>query len=130
MKKRFKKYTTHFIFMVVALQILNMSVSGRIIDYNYPLGTVDDSVNIADHAIEFVVENMLGFTNAFPEKKELKERHCPTCCQKIQAITLFSFQPSIQISHTIPGCSHYLQWTVNPFNHYLLEIAHPPPKLA
>lgn len=130
MRKRFKKYTAQFILIVVALQILNMSVSGRITDDNDQLTVVDDSVNIADHALEFVVETMLGFTNAFPEKKELKERRSPTCCQKLQLISLFSFHPLIKISLPESGSISYFPWIVNAYSSYLLEIAHPPPKLS
>lgn len=130
MVKRFKTYTIQFVLIVVALQILNMSVSGRVTDDNAPLIVVDDSVNIADHALEFVVENMLGFTNAFPEKKELKERHSPTCCQKLQLISLYSFHPLIKIAPQESGPVSYFPWIVNAYSSYLREIAHPPPKLS
>ena len=128
MMQHTKRYIIHFIFLIVALQILNMSVSGRVGD-DVNAARIDDSVNIADHALEFVVENVLGFPNAFPEKKEIKARHSASCCQKVQAVSLFSVHPSI-ISHPVLITLTYSTLPVINYNGYLLEIAHPPPKLA
>ncbi len=129
MKNGFRKYTTNFILVILALQILNMSITCRITDDSF-FSQIDDSVNIADHAVEFIVEDLLGFTNAFPEVKENKQQH-PVSFQKVQEFKLFSFEPSLEISRCLVlMLENYSSFVVNPYSEYLWEINPPPPKVA
>lgn len=130
MKKAFKKYTTNFVLLVLALQILNMSNSCRIADDSF-FSQIDDSINIADHAVEFIVEDLMGYTNAFPEVKENKQQHPVSYSQKMQGLTLFSFKPKIEVSHCLVLIAvNYSPLVVYPYCGYLWEITPPPPKLV
>ena len=126
--KGFKKNTTRFIILILALQILNMSISCRISNDSF-FTQIDDSVNIADHALEFIIEDVMGYQNAFPEIKENKQQHHVSNTQKIQELKLFSFQPGIATPHsTIILNDNYSLLIIHPYNEYAWEINPPPPK--
>ena len=123
-----KKNITGFIILILALQILNMSISCRITNDSF-FSQIDDSVNIADHALEFIIEDVMGYSNAFPEKKEDKQQHHVSNTQKIQELKLFSFQPGIATLHsTIISNDNYSLLIIHPYNEYAWEINPPPPK--
>ena len=124
----FKKNITRFIVLILALQILNMSISCRITNDSF-FSQIDDSVNIADHALEFIIENVMGYQNAFPERKENKQQHHISNTQKIQELKLFSFQPGIGTHlSTIVSKDNYSLLIIHPYNEYAWEINPPPPK--
>ena len=126
----FKKNITRFIILILALQILNMSISCRITNESF-FSQIDDSVNIADHALEFIIENVMGYPNAFPERKENKQQHHVSNTQKIQELKLFSFQPSIVTPHSaIISNDNYSLLIIHPYNEYAWEINPPPPKYS
>ena len=130
MKSSFKKYITNAIFTILALQILNMSITCRIADESF-FAQIDNSINIADHAVEFIAEDILGFSNAFPEVKENKQQHHVTYSQKVQEFKLFSFQPKSTIFNwSIQLAGNYSPWLLSPYSEYLWEINPPPPKMA
>ena len=107
-----------------------MSISCRIADDSF-FSSLDTSINIPDHAVEFIVENLLGFTNAFPEIKDNKQQPPITYAQKISNFKLYSFtqkgDPPYFTSRILPK---YSSLKVYPYFEYLLEINPPPPKLA
>ena len=128
--KGFKKYITRFIILILALQILNMSISCRITNDSF-FSQIDDSVNIADHALEFIVENVMGYPNAFPERKENRQQHHVSNTQKIQEFKLFSYQSNNITRHsTIISTDNYSLLIIHPYNEYAWEINPPPPKYS
>ena len=128
--KGFKKYITRFIILILALQILNMSISCRITNDSF-FSQIDDSVNIADHALEFIVENVMGYPNAFPERKENRQQHHVSNTQKIQEFKLFSYQSCNITRHsTIISTDNYSLLIIHPYNEYAWEINPPPPKYS
>ena len=130
MKKVFKKYITNFILLVLALQTLNMSISCRIADDSF-FSQINDSINIADHAVEFIIEDLMGYSNAFPEVKENKQQQPVSYSQKVQEFTLFSFKPKIESPHCpVLIATNYSPLIVYPYSGYLWEINPPPPKLV
>lgn len=129
MKKILKKIITKFVLLILALQILNMSISCRIADDSF-FSQLDASVNIADHAIEFIVEDVLGYTNAFPEVKENKQQHSISCTQKVQEFTVFLFKSTALLpDYKLSVFHNYRTLIVYPYNEYLRNIT-PPPKLT
>ncbi len=130
MKNGIKKYTTNFILLILALQILNMSITCRIADDSF-FSQIGDSINIADHAVEFIAEDILGFSNAFPEVKENKQQHHVSYSQKVQEFKLFSFQTKLPIFNwSVQIAGNYSPCIVYPYSDYLWEINPPPPKMA
>jgi hypothetical protein len=128
MKTRLRKYITRFILLVLSFQTLNMSVSGRAADENSST-PIDDSVNIADHAVEFIVENILGFTNAFPEFREIKNAHTFSYYQKMQTIPLFSFSNDNKThDKSLLIAPNYALLQVNTWSEYIQKINTPPPE--
>lgn len=85
---------------------------------------------MADHAVEFIIENLLAYTNAFPEKEEINVRHWTSCCQKIQAFPLFLYHPGISLLPPLTALPEHAYRVVNSNSQFLLEIAHPPPRLT
>lgn len=128
--KSIKIYFTKFIVLIVALQILNMSISCRIANDSF-FSKIDNSVNIADHALEYIIEDVMGFKNAFPEVKENKQQHHVSNTQKVQEFKLFSFQPKIDICYSTKiSNDKYFLLIIHPYNEYAWEINPPPPKLS
>lgn len=64
-----KKYITRFITLVVALQLLNLSIYAQ--DFK-PICTETglSETNITETIVEYVAENLLGHTNAIPEQSQ------------------------------------------------------------
>lgn len=126
--KGFKENITRFIVLTLALQILNMSISCRISNDSF-FSQIDNSVNISDHALEFVIEDVLGFSNAFPETKENKQQHHVSTTQKSQEFKLFSFHIKTGLNHsTILSTDNYPIFIIHPYNEYAWELNPPPPK--
>lgn len=61
-----KKHITRFITLVLALQLLNLSIYAQDFKPLYHAYGSDDT-NIDETIVEYVVEVWLGHTNAFPE---------------------------------------------------------------
>ncbi len=128
--KIIKVHINRFIVLILALQILNMSISCRITDESF-FSEIDNSVNIADHALEYIIEDVMGFKNAFPEIKENKQQHHVSNTQKVQELKLFSFQPKIVSSYASKiATDKYSLLIIYPYNEYAWEINPPPPKLS
>ena len=126
MKKKVKKYFINFTLLILALQILNMSISCRIADESF-FSELHSSVNITDHAVEFIVEDVLGYTNAFPEATENQQQHNVYCTQKVQVFTFFSFslKPIVQ-NYQLLAARKYCTFIVSPYNQYVSIITLPP----
>ena len=127
MKRVIKQITIKFILIILALQILNMSISCRIADDSF-YSQLDASVNIADHAVEFIVEEMLGYKNAFPELKENQQQHSLTCSHKVQEFSFYAFSPKLITNNfaALPA-KNYTSLIVQAYNKFFQKIT-PPPK--
>ena len=64
-----KKHITRFITLVVALQLLNLSIYAQDFRPIYN-ETGSDEINITETIGEYVVEVVLGHTNAIPEQSQ------------------------------------------------------------
>lgn len=128
--RKFKNIITRTIVLILALQILNMSISCRITNDSF-FSKIDNSVNIADHALEYIIEDVMGFKNAFPEIKENQQQHHVSNTQKVQEFKLFSFQPIIDNCYSTKiSTDKYSLLIIHPYNEYAWEINPPPPKVA
>ena len=118
-----------FVLVVLALQIMNSSISCRIADDSF-FSELDNSVNITDHALEFIVEDVLGFTNAFPEVKENKQQHAVPSLQTIQGFNWSSFKLQSAIrTYKLVTPIGYCGLVIHPYNKFFQKIT-PPPKTA
>ena len=128
-----KKYTTHFIVLLLALQILNVSVQSR------PANDTNDSymlshthlVNPIDHALEYIVERILHKKNAFPEDGKAHRQ------EPIHLVKTTAFNLYFSCYHTplLATTSHPLMLThkdayAEGYNYlFASEINPPPPKV-
>src|SRR5476651_869709 len=121
----FKKHTARFIILVVALQLLNLSIYAQDFKPIYDEAGSDET-NITETITEFIVENILGHTNAIPEQSQHhKDLHFHKHASfKAISVTgnngLTDFQHPNSIS-AIPSPESYRYL-------YLQEINPPPPK--
>lgn len=62
-----KKYTTRFVVLVLALQLLNLSIYAQ--DFKTITGdSANDEINISETVAEYIVEVVWGYKNAIPEQ--------------------------------------------------------------
>ena len=64
-----KKHTVRFITLVVAMQLLNLSIYAQDFKPIYNEAGSDET-NITETLVEYVVENVLGHKNAIPEQSQ------------------------------------------------------------
>jgi hypothetical protein len=65
----FKKHIIRFVTLVVALQLLNLSIYAQDFKPIYNEAGSDET-NITETVVEYVVEIVLGHTNAIPEQSQ------------------------------------------------------------
>jgi hypothetical protein len=116
-----KLHIVRFITLVVALQLLNLSIYAQ--DFR-PLQTSTASeTNITETIVEYVVEVVLGHKNAIPEQSQHHTFHKKVA---FKAINLFH-----QLTFTDLTVKHRTRNTplLNNYDFlYLQEINPPPPK--
>ncbi|MDE3253277.1 MAG: hypothetical protein KGO92_10755 [Bacteroidota bacterium] len=116
-----KLHIIRFITLVVALQLLNLSIYAQ--DFR-PLNTSTVSeTNITETIVEYVVEVVLGHKNAIPESSQHHTFHKKVA---FKAISLFN-----KIGITDLSIKHRIRNTplLNNYDFlYLQEINPPPPK--
>lgn len=126
----FNIHITRFILLVLALQILNLSVQSR------PTNDTNDSfmlshnalANPIDHAVEFIVERIMKKKNAFPE--DTKRQDQEPFVSKMATFNLYFSYYTIQIERTHPQVVLMHEDIYKEGYHYLFasEINPPPPK--
>jgi hypothetical protein len=129
----FKNYITRFTVLLLALQILNLSVQSRPLTDSsdgYLLGH-SQLVNPIDHLLEYVVERMMHRKNAFPEDGKHSE-NAPMQFEKTTAFNLYlSCYTSIKIEtpvhHIHP--THRDAYSEGYYYLFASEINPPPPKV-
>lgn len=121
----FKKYTIRFITLVVALQLLNLSIYAQDFKPIYDEAGSDET-NITETITEFIVENILGHTNAIPEQTQHHKDlhfHKHAAFKAIKATPGF---PMPEMQRNMLAKAAPLQDTYKYL--YLQEINPPPPK--
>ncbi len=131
----FKKHITRFTVLLLALQILNLSVQSR------PATDANDSYmlshshqeNPIDHLLEYVIERVMKDKNAFPEDANTEKRgRDPMQFEKTTAFNLYlSYYTSIKIEtpvhHILP--THQDAYAEGYYYLFASEINPPPPKV-
>ena len=113
--------------LIVALQILNISIYAQDIDVLQQAHTISYE-NEINSVAEYVGEIILKHTNAFPEFPN--DGHKQMQCSKHIDLNDFSFQP-FNIGATPPVYSAYLYPHKIDYNFlFFKEINPPPPKAA
>ncbi|MEI6085970.1 MAG: hypothetical protein WCR66_00175 [Bacteroidota bacterium] len=67
--KVLSKNITHFIIIIVALQLLNLSIYAQDFTPLYSNQATTET-NISETVVEYIVEVIMGHTNAFPEQSQ------------------------------------------------------------
>lgn len=96
-----KKYIIKFITLVVALQLLNLSIYAQ--DFK-PLFINQETseVNISETITEFVSEQLLGFVNSFPEQTQHHKGFRFHKNISFKAITPLPTSVIIEIAYPLP----------------------------
>ncbi|MES2329876.1 MAG: hypothetical protein V4539_09755 [Bacteroidota bacterium] len=120
--KGLPKHITRFLTLVVAMQLLNLSIYAQ--DFK-PL-CQDDETNITETITEYVVEVLLGHKNAIPEQSQ---HHKDLHFHKHIAFKAISIFPM----YHVPGLQQQNAALAVPLSEpysylYLQEINPPPPK--
>jgi len=120
-----RSYITRFITLLVALQLLNLSIYAQDFKPIYDEAGSDET-NITETIVEYVVEVILGHTNAIPEQSQ---HHKDLHFHKHVSFKAISVSADYHLDHlqlnssasTIPLLESYRYL-------YLQEINPPPPK--
>jgi hypothetical protein len=120
-----KKHIVRFITLVVAMQLLNLSIYAQ--DFKPIFNEAgSDETNITETFVEYIVENVLGHKNAIPEQSQHhKDLHFHKHIS-FKAISTFSSMglPDRQKNNAVAAVR--LQQSYDYL--YLQEINPPPPK--
>lgn len=116
-----------FIFFIIALQVLNMSIGVPATQINNTVPATD--FNYVDTYVEFVAEVILQIENAIPEQKHRQHRELQmhkqvqVICQQVEMPSQAGLQ-IVQDSNAYPAYSNHY--------HYRLtrDISHPPSFLS
>ena len=120
-----KKHTVRFITLVVAMQLLNLSIYAQDFKPIYNEAGSDET-NITETFVEYVIENVLGHKNAIPEQSQHhKDLHFHKHIS-FKAISNFSKLrvPAMQKNPSVIVVPLQESYTYL----YLQEINPPPPK--
>ncbi|HWB25335.1 MAG TPA: hypothetical protein VG738_07635 [Chitinophagaceae bacterium] len=125
--KQFRTYIQHFVTLVVALQILNLSVYERYNEQNNPRHTIGEP-NQIDSMIEYVAEIILNHQNAFPENGAHNRQSNSSHTLKHANFTLITFRKPSGIKRY--GLISTINIPLKQEYKYLFarEIIPPPPK--
>jgi len=123
----FRTYLLRFVLLVVAVQILNLSVFGRDTVERAQNNTIGE-VNQIDSMIEYVAEIILDYKNAFPENGAHNHQSHTSHQMKHGSFNMISFRKNTEIkrfcntiSIPIPSKEDYKYL-------FAREINPPPPK--
>ncbi len=121
----FKKHIIRLITLVVAMQLLNLSIYAQ--DFK-PIHNEagSDETNITETFVEYIVENVLGHTNAIPEQQQHHKDlhfHKHISFKAINAFSSFRL-PDMRRNSSIAAVPLLESYDYL----YLQEINPPPPK--
>lgn len=121
----FRSYSIRFITLVVALQLLNLSIYAQDFKPIYDVAGSDET-NITETVTEYIVEVVFGHTNAIPEQSQ---HH-----KDLHFHKHISFKAiSISADYRLPDLQQHSSISAVPLVEsyrylYLQEINPPPPK--
>jgi hypothetical protein len=124
-----KKYLSHLLIALVALQVLNLGLYAQ--DFELaPVSAFADQ-NIINSVTEYIAEVLLNKVNAFPEKKESSNQS-----NQNEHEMLFKFQPFKIMINQAQDLRYALSFPIKSYNcfrssHYANhseDIISPPPK--
>lgn len=120
--KKFKQHIIRFVTLLVALQLLNLSIYAQNFKPIF-VDTSSEQVNITETFTEFIVEVVLGHKNAIPEQKQHHNFHKHISFKAISLSTPYRLPELRQHSSicAVPIKESYCSL-------YLSEINPPPPK--
>lgn len=124
-----RKYITHFIVALVALQVLNLGLYAQ--EFETIPTTNDKQTNIINSVTEYVAEVLMKKKNAFPERRESSNQSNQSSHE-----LLFKFQPFKISFNDLQERQYVAIQTAPNYNIFFLalytncckDIASPPPK--
>ena len=121
----FQNHISRFIALVIAMQILNMSIDAPSAQMNVSNGATDN-FNYIDTYVEYIAEVILKYTNAIPESKDRQQKELQqhkqfeVVFQKIAPLAIPFFE-------TIPAKT-FSNYSDKYAYQFIKEINPPPPK--
>jgi len=120
-----RSYITRFITLLVALQLLNLSIYAQDFKPIYDEAGSDET-NITETVTEYVVEVLLGHKNAIPEQSQ---HHKDLHFHKHISFKAISVSSDYHLDHFQLNCSGSTIPLLESYRYlYLQEINPPPPK--
>ena len=120
-----KHYITRFLIILVAIQVLNVSVYPELLQW-YRTESASNLTNEMDSLVEYVTEVVCGQKNAFPE---YAHKHHKDLQVHKQAISLYS-EELADTNPAVPFIDGSIEWgSTDQYSYqYYKEINPPPPK--
>lgn len=123
---KFKTYLSHFVVVLVALQILNLGLFAQDIDLVKRQN--DNELNIINSVTEYVAEIVMQKHDAFPEKKEKSNQSDHVPIYKFQPFKIYASTNS-QVLPLIAIVRHnYGSFVMDSYINHTTDITSPPPK--
>lgn len=124
--QQFRQHINRFFLLVIALQILNMSIDCSTIEIAHIPGKVDN-FNYMDTFVEYVAEVILHNDNAIPESKDRQQKDIQQ--HKHIQVAIQKTEPLLQV---LP-IAHFIVFPQSNEDKYayqfVKEINPPPPKI-
>lgn len=122
----FKLYFSHFIVLLVALQILNLGLFAQDFDIVKQHNGVE--LNIINSVTEYVAEVVMQKRNAFPEKKEKSNQSDHESLYKFQPFKIYASNVTQALPVLAIMRHNYGNFIVNSYRNHTTDITAPPPK--
>jgi len=127
MSKTFRTYLQRFVLLVVAAQILNLSVYGRNNEIDITSNTIGE-LNQIDSLVEYVSEIILDYKNAFPENGSHNHQSHTSHQLKHAGFNLIAFRKNTEITYYRSASSVPILSKEEYKYLFAREIIPPPPK--
>ena len=120
----FKNHISRFLVLLIALQILNMSIDAPVM--NNADSKITDTFNYIDTYVEYIAEVILKHENAIPESKD--RQHKELQMQKQLQLMFHETQPLVCSFVIQKEKKKYLDPSDKYAYQFVKEINPPPPK--
>lgn len=122
-----RTYILRFVLLIVAVQILNLSVYGRDIVETAPSNSIGE-LNQIDSMIEYVAEIILDHKNAFPENGTHNHQSHTSHQMKHASFSMISFRKNTEIKRFCKTVNIHIPSKEDYKYLFAREINPPPPK--
>ena len=121
-----KRYYSHFIVLLVALQVLNLGLFAQ--DFDVIQQHNGTELNIINSITEYIAEVVMQKPNAFPEKKEKSNQSDHEVSYKFQPFKIYASTTNQVLSIAAILRRNYGNFVVDSYINHTTDITAPPPK--